>query len=85
MIYYLSKRKTKERGKMSYATSTTQHSRGLRVFAVILAIVSLGYMFPWAYAVFSGSEKIALVWWINLLTGWTVLGWGAALVLAMVS
>jgi hypothetical protein len=54
-------------------THITNDSTGKPVQATtawIIAIVTLGYMLPWA------------IGWINLLLGWTLIGWIIALVMA---
>ena len=43
-----------------------------KVIAVIVAILSAGYMVPhWS------------VFWVNLLLGWTIIGWIVALVMSL--
>ena len=47
-----------------------------------LAIVTLGYMLPWAIAATRGKSNAGAIGWINLLLGWTGIGWIVALVMA---
>lgn len=54
------------------------------VIAWIIAVLSLGYMLPWAIAATRNSSTQWAVFAVNLLLGWTFLGWIAALVMAVV-
>lgn len=51
--------------------------------AIIVAILSAGYMLPWAIAAVRGNRNAWSVFWINLLLGWTVIGWIIALVMSI--
>jgi hypothetical protein len=53
-----------------------------KVVAVIVAILSAGYMLPWAIAAVRDVPHWG-VFWINLLLGWTIIGWIIALVLSL--
>jgi cell shape-determining protein MreD len=53
-----------------------------KVVAVVVAIVTAGYMLPWALAAIRDVPHWS-VFWINLLLGWTIVGWIVALVLAL--
>ncbi len=53
------------------------------VLAVVLAIVTGGYLLPWAIAAVRGNANTWPVFWINLLLGWTVIGWIVALVMSI--
>ena len=50
--------------------------------AWIIAIVTLGYMLPWAIAATRGKSNAGAIGWINLLLGWTGVGWIVTLVMA---
>ncbi len=50
--------------------------------AVILSVMSLGYFIPTAIAIFR-SHRIGAVFVLNLLTGWTIIGWIVALIWAL--
>lgn len=50
--------------------------------AWIVAICSFGYMLPWAIAATRGKSNSGAIFWINLLLGWSVIGWIVALVMA---
>lgn len=51
-------------------------------FAWILALLTLGYMLPWAVAATRGKSNSLAIALLNFLLGWTLLGWLAALVMA---
>lgn len=53
-----------------------------KVVAVIVAILTAGYMLPWAIAAVRDVPHWG-VFWINLLLGWTIIGWIVALVMAL--
>lgn len=50
--------------------------------AWIVAVLSLGYMLPWAVAETRGRPNSGAIGVLNLLAGWTLIGWIAALVMA---
>lgn len=53
--------------------------------AWVLALVTLGYLIPWAIAVTRGKANSTAILLVNLLLGWTVVGWIIALVMASTS
>ena len=53
-----------------------------KVVAVIVAILSAGYLLPWAIAAVRDVPHWS-VFWVNLLLGWTVVGWVVALVMSL--
>jgi hypothetical protein len=53
-----------------------------KVVAVIVAIASAGYMLPWAIAAVRDVPHWS-VFWVNLLLGWTIVGWIIALVMSL--
>lgn len=53
-----------------------------KVIAVIVAILSAGYMAPWAVAAVRDVRHWS-VFWVNLLLGWTIVGWVVALVMSL--
>ena len=53
-----------------------------KIVALIVAIASGLYMLPWAIAAFR-DVKYWGVFWVNLLAGWTIIGWIIALVMAL--
>jgi len=46
------------------------------------AVLTVGYMLPWAIAVTRGKANAGAVGWVNLLLGWSLVGWIVALVMA---
>lgn len=52
------------------------------VVAWVVTILTAGYMLPWAIAATRGKSNSGAIGWINLLLGWTVIGWVIALVMA---
>ena len=53
-----------------------------KVVAVIVAILTVGYMLPWAIAAVRDVPHWA-VFWVNLLLGWTIIGWVIALIMSL--
>ncbi len=58
------------------------HKGGQAVIAWILTVLTAGYMLPWAIAATRGKSNAGAIGWINLLIGWTAVGWIIALVMA---
>lgn len=52
------------------------------VVAWICTVMSFGYMLPWAIAATRGKSNSWAVGLLSFFTGWTMIGWLAALVLA---
>jgi hypothetical protein len=57
-------------------------SDGHVVFAWVVTVLTVGYMLPWAIAASGRKSNTASVAVINLLLGWTFVGWIIALVMA---
>ena len=53
------------------------------VVAVAVAVVTGGYMLPWAIAAVRGNRNTWRVFWVDLLLGWTIVGWVVALVMSL--
>lgn len=53
-----------------------------KVVAVIVAIVTVGYMLPWAIAAVRDVPHWS-TFWVNLLLGWSIIGWIVALVMSL--
>ncbi len=53
-----------------------------KVVALVVAILTAGYMAPWAVAAIRDVRHWS-VFWVNLLLGWTIIGWVIALVMAL--
>lgn len=68
-------------GAMMAATDQRTNAAEV-VIAWVLTLVSLGYLLPWAIAASRGKSNSLAIGIINLLAGWTVIGWIVALVMA---
>lgn len=53
-----------------------------KIVSIIVAILSAGYMAPWAVAAVRDVRHWS-VFWVNLLLGWTIIGWIIALIMAL--
>ena len=63
---------------------TDQQARPVSaVVAIVVALLTGGYMLPWAIAALRGTANTWTVFWVNLLLGWTVIGWVVALVMSI--
>ena len=69
---------------MSTPTVSPEHPSWTvtKVVAVVLAILTAGYLLPWAIAAVRDVSHWS-VFWVNLLLGWTIVGWIIALVMAL--
>ena len=55
------------------------------VIAWIVAVLTVGYMLPWAIAATRNKSNTAAIALINLLLGWSLVGWVVALVMSVSS
>lgn len=55
------------------------------VIAWIVAVLTVGYMLPWAIAATRNKSNSAVIALINLLLGWSLVGWVVALVMSVSS
>ena len=55
---------------------------GVLALAWIGAVLTAGYLLPWAVAATRGRANQASIGVVNLLLGWSVIGWIVALVMA---
>jgi hypothetical protein len=53
-----------------------------KIVAIVVAVLTAGYMLPWAIAALRDVRHWS-VFWVNLLLGWTIIGWIVALVMAL--
>lgn len=53
-----------------------------KIVAIVVAILTVGYMLPWAIAAVRDVRHWS-VFWVNLLLGWTLIGWIVALVMSL--
>ena len=51
--------------------------------AVLVTLLTLGYMFPWMIAALRGKSNHWGVFWVNLLLGWTIIGFIAAFIMSI--
>lgn len=67
-----------------FVPATDQRSPSGAVVAIawVCAVLTLAYMLPWAIAVSRGRSNMAAIGVLNLLLGWSLIGWLAALVMA---
>ena len=63
-------------------TDREEPNTAVVVVAWIVAVFGSFYLLPWAIAATRGKANRWGVFWVNLLLGWTVVGWIAALVMA---
>ena len=62
---------------------TDQSSKPIQtILSWIIALLTLGYMLPWAIAATRGKSNSGAIGLLNLLLGWTMIGWVIALVMA---
>lgn len=52
------------------------------LLSMIAAVFTLGYLAPWMVAAARGKSNHMAIFWLNLLLGWTVVGWIVAMVKA---
>jgi hypothetical protein len=63
-------------------TSNQHVRRGEVIAAWIIAVLTGFYMLPWAVAATRGKANSVQIAVLNLLLGWTIIGWIVALVMA---
>lgn len=64
------------------AVSRPRPSGAITLLAWIITLATCGYMLPWAIAVTRGTSNQTKVGLVCLLTGWTLIGWVVALLMA---
>ena len=63
--------------------ATDQSVNGAHVaIAWVCAVMTLGYLLPWAIGATRGKSNAGAVGLVNFFAGWTVVGWIVALVMA---
>lgn len=55
----------------------------MKILAWIIALLTGGYMLPWAIAVHRSKSDTGKILLINFLLGWSIIGWIWALVLSI--
>jgi len=68
---------------MEYVVTDQKDRPVSALVAIVAAIATGGYLLPWMVAALRGTSHHWSVFWVNLLLGWTVVGWVVALVMAM--
>jgi len=63
-------------------TDQRPSSGAVVAIAWVVAVLTLGYMLPWAIAASRGKANQAAVGLINLFLGWSLIGWIVAMVMA---
>lgn len=66
-------------------TDQEQPSTAVVVIAWVLTVFTGLYLLPWAIAATRGKSDQAIILLINVLLGWTVIGWIAALIMSVLS
>ena len=66
----------------TYVESADRSWTLTKVIAVVAALPTAGYMLPWAIGAVRDVPHWS-VFWVNLLLGWTIVGWIVALVMAL--
>jgi hypothetical protein len=62
---------------------TDQRSKNVQAtIAWVLAVLTVGYLLPWAIAATRGKSNAGMIGVLNVLLGWTLVGWIIALVMA---
>ncbi len=54
-----------------------------KLIAIVIAFVTGGYMLPFAVALWRSHPAMTKVFFVNLLLGWTIIGWVVALIWAL--
>ncbi len=60
-----------------------QTSTFAKVLSVALAVLTAGYMLPWAIAAVRNLRTHVSVGLVDLLLGWTLVGWIVAVVMSL--
>lgn len=68
--------------ELEASSKPSSSSSSHRTLAWVLAAITLGYMLPWAVAAQRGKSNAGAIGVLNLLVGWTGIGWIIALVMA---
>jgi hypothetical protein len=67
---------------MSQIRTDSQVNAAEVAVAWIVAVVTFGYMLPWAIGATRGKSNSLPIALVNFFAGWTVIGWIIALVMA---
>ena len=73
-------------GAFAHTTMVTRPVGSMHVaVAWVVAVITIGYFLPWAIAATRQRSNTLAIGVLNLLVGWTFIGWIAALVMAVQS
>lgn len=61
---------------------TRPHSTARVVLSWVAAVLTVGYLIPWAIAITRQKRDHVPTLLVNVFGGWSVIGWVAALVMA---
>ncbi len=56
---------------------------GTKILAIIIALLTGGYLLPFSVALWRAHPETTKIFLLNLLLGWTLIGWVIALVWAL--
>lgn len=45
------------------------------LIAVVLTLITLGYLLPFSIALVRGTRNLAAIFLVNFFLGWSVVGW----------
>lgn len=68
---------------MSEVATDQQDQPGVTMLALLVTVFTVGYTLPWMIAAARGKSNHWSIFWINVLLGWTVVGWIFALVMSV--
>lgn len=54
-----------------------------KLFAIVIALLSGGYLLPFSVALWRNHPVLMKIFLVNLILGWTIIGWVVALVWAL--
>ncbi len=69
--------------RVSQIITDQRDDRLATVLAITATVLTAGYMLPWMVAAVRGKANHWSVFWVNLLLGWTIVGWVVAIIMAM--
>lgn len=53
------------------------------ILAIIITLMTAGYMLPFGVAIIRSSDEIETVFFLNLFLGWSIIGWLVAFYIAI--
>lgn len=61
----------------------TRQQQTNTIIAAVIAVLTAGYALPWLIAAARGANQLAPIAWVNMLLGWTIIGWIITLIWAI--